>query len=115
MNSFILHLFCFISIALSVVHANVCSTKDGIAWCEDTLCWNKDGTTFNRTFCLDAEVENYHRFNGSNCRSCPNVNCATTSKYVRGKLAGYQSHNGYILTKKGWCYYGKIRHLLQKE
>ncbi|ORX53039.1 hypothetical protein BCR36DRAFT_582428 [Piromyces finnis] len=116
MNKNLLHLFCFIGIYLISfsVYATVCNTKDGIAWCEDTICWNKDGTTFSRTFCLDSNTDNYYRFNGSNCRSCPNVDCSSTSSYVRGKLAGFQNHNGYVLTKKGWCYYGKMRHLLQQ-
>ncbi|OUM59470.1 hypothetical protein PIROE2DRAFT_14996 [Piromyces sp. E2] len=115
MKNNVLYLFCFVSIALSIVHADVCYTKDGIAWCEGTLCWNKDGTTFNRTFCLDSNTENYYRFNGSNCRSCPNVDCASTTTYVRGKLAGFQKYNGYVLTKKGWCYYGKIKQLFHKN
>ncbi|ORX41987.1 hypothetical protein BCR36DRAFT_374854 [Piromyces finnis] len=92
--------------AFASVNATVCRTQKGVAWCEGTRCWKRDTSTFTRTYCSSASVDGTYQFNGSNCRRCPSTSCAIVTKLFHGSLPAYHSANGYVLTSKGWCYYG---------
>ena len=107
-KNFILAFICLIALAFSTAEARICKTGMGIAWCENSKCYWKDGSgTFNISSCSNWFTKSGRaHFQGSNCRKCARKSCAITQARYTGTLNYYHSSNGYRLTANGWCYYG---------
>ena len=88
------------------LHSKVCLTQEGVAWCEDSLCYYKAGGNFIGNYCRAATSDGILKFNGSNCRRCPSTSCEIVTPSYTGSLNIYHNYNGYFLTVNGWCYYG---------
>ena len=106
MKNFILGIFILLIFGLSDIQAIVCRTQEGVAWCEGNLCYYRTGSTFIANYCRVEPEDGKAKFIGSNCRKCPKTSCSLVTRQFTGTLSFYHSHNGYRLTKKGWCFYG---------
>ncbi len=97
-------LFALIALAFTSVHARICKTQMGVAWCENDNCYWKDGSgTFKANYCNTASRELFKKsFNGSNCRKCASTSCAIIQRSVTAKYYVYHHANGYYLTANGW-------------
>ena len=88
------------------ISAKVCRTQEGVAWCNGVTCFYRTGSKFTADYCKSASSDGVLKFNGSNCRNCPNTSCDLVTQSYTGSLNVYHNHNGYFLTVNGWCYYG---------
>ena len=102
----LLTLFVLFFFAFSNINAKVCRTQEGVAWCEGETCHKRDGSKFSADYCKSASKDGSLNFNGSNCRNCPIITCDIVTSSYTGSLDVYHNHDGYFLTKEGWCYYG---------